>query len=124
MPSKPKHICNHPGCNTLCNTTYCDAHAKQRNIRDNRSSYHYLYNTNKWIKLRQQILIDNPLCILCKIEHKWVLATVVDHITPHKGNESLFYDVNNLQALCKICHDKKTAEEDGGFGNKIKSKIK
>jgi 5-methylcytosine-specific restriction endonuclease McrA len=33
------------------------------------------------------------------------LSTVVDHITPHKGNVSLFWDVNNLQALCVGCHN-------------------
>jgi len=40
-------------------------------------------------------------------------ATVVDHIEPHKGDEELFYDINNLQSLCKSCHDRKTAKEDG-----------
>nr|WP_233242545.1 HNH endonuclease [Sporanaerobacter acetigenes] len=24
---------------------------------------------------------------------------------PHKGNEDLFYDINNLQSLCKSCHE-------------------
>jgi len=28
-----------------------------------------------------------------------------------------FYDQNNLQSLCKSCHDSKTATFDGGFGN-------
>lgn len=46
-------------------------------------------------------------------------ASVVDHIIPHKGNDDLFWDMSNHQALCKKCHDIKTATEDGGFGNKI-----
>lgn len=33
-------------------------------------------------------------------------AEVVDHITPHKGDESLFFDPNNLQSLCKSHHDR------------------
>lgn len=45
---------------------------------------------------------------------------MVDHITPHKGDRGLFWDRNNWQALCKTCHDTKTAAEDGGFGNKVK----
>lgn len=34
-----------------------------------------------------------------------VVGTVVDHITPHKGDEALFFDQGNLQTLCKPCHD-------------------
>lgn len=31
---------------------------------------------------------------------------------------ALFWDkVNNWMGLCKPCHSKKTATEDGGFGN-------
>jgi 5-methylcytosine-specific restriction protein A len=47
-----------------------------------------------------------------------VPAIVVDHIIPHKGNYKLFWDKSNWQSLCKSCHDKKTAREDGAFGNK------
>ena len=46
-----------------------------------------------------------------------VPATDVDHIIPHKGNEDLMWDEENLQALCHACHSRKTAAEDGGFGN-------
>jgi 5-methylcytosine-specific restriction protein A len=41
----------------------------------------------------------------------------VDHIIPHKGNKGLFWTRFNHQALCKSCHDRKTATEDGGFGH-------
>jgi 5-methylcytosine-specific restriction protein A len=44
-------------------------------------------------------------------------ATVVDHIIPHQGDMTLFWDADsNWQSLCKTCHDRKTATEDGGFG--------
>jgi 5-methylcytosine-specific restriction protein A len=42
----------------------------------------------------------------------------VDHIIPHKGNMNLFWDKRNWQSMCGRCHSKKTAKEDGGFGNK------
>ena len=45
-----------------------------------------------------------------------VLATVTDHVTPHKGDETLFWDEDNHQSLCETCHDVKTVTEDGGFG--------
>ena len=44
---------------------------------------------------------------------------MVDHIIPHKGNLELFWDEDNLQALCKPCHDRKTAKE-GRWGKKAK----
>ena len=44
-------------------------------------------------------------------------ATVVDHRTPHNGDEALLYDWDNLQSMTKACHDRKTAARDGGFGN-------
>ncbi|MFR3634507.1 MAG: HNH endonuclease [Sutterella sp.] len=36
---------------------------------------------------------------------------------PHKGDMALFWDQSNWQPLCHTCHSKKTAREDGGFGN-------
>jgi 5-methylcytosine-specific restriction protein A len=33
---------------------------------------------------------------------------VVDHIIPHRGDQYLFWDQENWQALCKDCHDRKT----------------
>jgi 5-methylcytosine-specific restriction endonuclease McrA len=37
---------------------------------------------------------------------------IADHVKPHRGDRSLFFDENNLQCLCKACHDKaKQAEE-------------
>jgi len=32
----------------------------------------------------------------------------------------MFWDERNWQALCKPCHDAKTAREDGGFGRPVK----
>ena len=50
-----------------------------------------------------------PLCNACKIESLDRLATVVDHIKPHRGDTELFWDESNWQSLCKQCHDRKTA---------------
>ena len=46
------------------------------------------------------------------MEGRLVKATVVDHVTPHRGDKKLFWDESNWQALCKRCHDKKTMTED------------
>ncbi|BAU28970.1 HNH endonuclease [Aneurinibacillus soli] len=64
-------------------------------------------------------LARNPLCKECQAEGNTVVAEVVDHIIPHKGDHVLFWDEKNWQPLCKRHHDSKTAKEDGGFGNYI-----
>src|SRR5262245_10050482 len=73
--------------------------------------------TWQWEKARAAYLAAYPLCAQCQSEGRLVAATVVDHKVPHKGNYALFWMENNLQSLCKLCHDRKTAREDGGFGH-------
>lgn len=41
-------------------------------------------------------------------------SPVVDHIRPHRGDETLFWDEGNLMAVSKEFHDReKQAEERG-----------
>lgn len=65
--------------------------------------------------------MEHPLCEECKKNGAVKAATVVDHALPHKGNEDLFWDESNWQALCKECHDKKTAKEDDRWGKQVKT---
>lgn len=46
------------------------------------------------------------------------LATVTDHKVPHRRDMQLFWQRSNWRAMAKECHDRKTAREDGGFGNR------
>ena len=72
------------------------------------------YN-GKWRPYRLAFLRRNPLCIACERNGRLTDAQVVDHIKPHKGDSKLFWDKTNHQALCKPCHDRKTATEDSRF---------
>ena len=65
----------------------------------------HLYSTGRWKRLRMRYLAEHPLCAFCEAEGRTTLATVVDHITPHKGDEALFWDEGNLQGLCRPHHD-------------------
>ena len=56
----------------------------------------------------RRFLRRNPLCVECLKRGRIAPATVVDHIVPHRGDEKLFWDERNWQALCKACHDRKT----------------
>lgn len=54
---------------------------------------------------------------MCSVLGHVTAATVVDHKIPHKGDESLFFDDDNLQSLCKTCHDsaKQRLEKSGSL---------
>lgn len=70
---------------------------------------------SRWRKAREIFLRSNPLCVMCEVEGRAEAATVVDHITPHKGDQALFWDQSNWQPLCKLHHDsdKKVLEQSG-----------
>ena len=78
------------------------------------SSWHKLYGTKQWFRLRQKQLMKQPLCEYCLKFGKVEAARVVDHVKPHKGNEELFYN-GELASLCKKCHDgaKQRLEKSG-----------
>lgn len=71
----------------------------------------------QWQRARDVYLAAHPLCAECRRNGIVASAVLVDHIIPHKGDQFLFWDEGNWQSLCKPCHDRKTAIEDGGFGN-------
>jgi 5-methylcytosine-specific restriction endonuclease McrA len=65
---------------------------------------HRLYSTARWKRLRERQLTIKPLCRFCIESDVVEAATVVDHVIPHRGDQTLFYDPDNLQSLCATCH--------------------
>jgi 5-methylcytosine-specific restriction protein A len=65
----------------------------------------------RWRRARQSFLARHPLCWFCETRGRLEPATVVDHRVPHRGDPVLFWDEGNWAALCKRCHDRKTARE-------------
>jgi len=75
------------------------------------------YKSKQWQQLRSAQLTKQPYCQCPHHKGKTMPANVVDHITPHRGNKSLFFNVRNLQSMLKRCHDKyKQSQEKGGSG--------
>lgn len=109
MPRKAKKPCKHPGCPKLTEGKYCEDHKPLYPDRPSRESRGY---TPKWRRIRAAYLRKHPLCVKCLAAGRYVQATVVDHIIPHRGDEHLMWDESNYQALCKPCHDRKTWTED------------
>lgn len=65
----------------------------------------------KWRKARRWFLNRNQFCRECEKNGRLSKAVVVDHVVPHKGDKTLFWDVNNWQGLCVHCHNCKSVKE-------------
>lgn len=116
--------CRHPGCGALVASadSLCDRHRTQRRAEHDqrRGSASARGYGADWRRARLDYLRRHPLCECkdCKAgELRHTPAVLVDHIVPHRGDMALFWDQGNWQAMSKACHDRKTAAEDGGFGN-------
>jgi len=110
MPKKPNKPCKHPGCPKLTEGIYCEEH-REVHRSDRMTSNKRGYDSH-WRRARKRFLAAHPLCESCRENSILVAATVVDHIIPHRGDDRLFWDESNWQALCKRCHDSKTMTED------------
>jgi 5-methylcytosine-specific restriction protein A len=76
------------------------------------AEYRKLYNGKAWRMLREQVLLrDGYRCqhktcgVILQRGRTSPNSAVVHHIKAHKGDNDLFYDVVNLQSVCKRCHD-------------------
>ena len=123
MPFAPQKPCAQSGCSALAvqGETYCAKHKqakqKQKKEQDKKRGPSCKRGYGRvWQKYRLIYLTEHPICMECKKQNRITPATVVDHIKAHKGDMELFWEKDNHQALCKKCHDRKTAREDGGFG--------
>jgi len=123
MPITPMRPCSTPGCGRLVESGKCDEHAKQlrQRLDAERGSASSRGYGAKWRKAREAYLRAHPLCQCPECGEGRIRlrpASVVDHIIPHKGDMTLFWDRANWQAMAKQCHDRKTAREDGRWQSK------
>lgn len=111
MAQKPLRPCRHPGCAELTRNGWCDRH-KPKPVRKRSAEYHDWYLLPIWQdRLRPNQLMREPFCRACAAKGIRTLATVADHIKPHRGDWSVFTDETNLQSLCERCHNRKTMQE-------------
>ena len=117
MPRAPRKPCAGRRCPLLVEsgTRYCQLCLKElrRQADASRPTAVQRGYGARWRKVRLLVLFEEPLCRQCDQP-----STVVDHITPHRGNPGLMWGRENMQGLCKQCHDRKTATTDGGFGRR------
>lgn len=83
-----------------------------------RQGWRAWYKTARWQKLRWEVLTrDRFTCQWAGCGRIVVDSSklVADHREPHRGDEALFWDRDNLWALCEACHSgAKQAEERRG----------
>lgn len=63
-------------------------------------------NSAAWLRLRKQVLIEQPLCHDCPAERKQQ-AVDVHHLQPRSSRPDLALVRENLISLCSSCHTKR-----------------
>ena len=135
MANAPLRQCNEPGCTELVRGRWkCDKHRKHRktvskavkarrdqeynaaNVERRREAWRF-YAGKKWRKVRQYMLNKYPGCMGADCNR---LADVVDHVVDRLDYDGSMYDVENLQCLCKPCHDRKTMATHVHLGDRGK----
>ena len=113
--------CVYPCCQEMAvpHHNYCEKHLQEsQERRAQYQAYHSarrynekLYNSSTWRRLRKQVLEASPYCRRCGTPGEEGNPLTVDHIIPPKGDEELFYNIDNCQVLCRNCHNIKTNYE-------------
>ena len=72
------------------------------------------FGSARWKRLRRDQLRAEPFCAMC-LEQAGVftVATVADHVTPHRGDARLFW-FGKLQSLCASHHSRDKQLEELG----------
>lgn len=96
--------------------------ATMRDTRDTASGanvalYRTWYKSARWQRLRQEVLHRD----LYTCQHTGVILSgranapdspVVHHKVPHKGDEQMFWDINNLESVSKAWHDSEAQAQE------------
>lgn len=113
MPPRVPHPCSR--CHVATVGQYCErclpfARVETR-ARRTQDHNHGGGGARWWRERRAEVLRRDPWCKLC---HK-AQSTVAEHRIPRRAGGSDGMD--NLQGTCGPCASRKTAAQDGGFGN-------
>lgn len=112
-PTLPLPKCKIPTCNETSvarGRPYCQAHIREDYKVQQRFSNDPFYSSPEWKNVRASYGSRHPICEQCERNNIIVPRYCVDHIVPRSLGGSA-YSEENLQALCRLCHDKKRTQE-------------
>lgn len=73
-----------------------------------------LYSGKRWRMVREVVLKrDYYLCQVCKREGRITEGKIVHHIIELREDESLAYELSNLETVCDACHNRLHPERNG-----------
>jgi 5-methylcytosine-specific restriction enzyme A len=80
-----------------------------RPSRRSTTKWQHLYDLPEWRKASREFrnTPEGALCSYCKAAGRITASELVDHIVPHNGDLTLFWDRNNWAASCWSCHSSK-----------------
>jgi len=115
VPYRSRKICNHHGCGAAYEGAggYCEAHKALHARQVGRDYEATRRDQGKarfergglWRKIRAAYLAHHTLCEDCVAEGRVTIALDVHHI----DGDYLRNDDANLRALCRACHNARTA---------------
>jgi 5-methylcytosine-specific restriction endonuclease McrA len=77
-----------------------------------------LYALSAWKEFSLRFLKENPHCYVCGR-----YSEVTDHIQAHKGDENLFWKIDNFIPLCFSCHNTITGLFDRHTTQRYREKL-
>jgi 5-methylcytosine-specific restriction enzyme A len=111
MPWAPKRACRYQGCPALTVSGYCEQHSSERGrYNRERTTNQSIYDW-RWRQYSKRRLQQFPLCEECHRNGRVATAAVTDHVIPHRGDLTLFWDPTNHESKCIECHNRKSATE-------------
>lgn len=114
MPTRPASPCTHQPCPSLVpGGGACPTHGR---ARYRGSSTKQGYGSTWRNGPRAEVMATEHCCRMCGAHGQ--PDDHADHIVPRRQGGS--DERANLQRLCGRCHRSKTADQDGGFGNRVK----
>lgn len=111
-------FCLYPGCPKRQREAYCQEHGRRHEQQARGSSAERGYG-RVWRLQAKAFLAEFPLCgmrpeglppvmSVCYLAGRVTAAEQVDHVVPHRGDQALFWNRRNWQALCRECGARKS----------------
>ena len=130
MTHRALRACASHGCPNVTSERYCAQHRHltktlTRLNESTRPTSRERGYGHAWRRYTEGFKRSHPVCCDPFRRHPGQTRATyqVDHITPHKGDQTLFWDKINHQPLCASCGGYKSATEVGGWAHRDRPEL-